>query len=313
LTSKLKKPQQATSSEVSLRAEIAGLRAQLAEAEGYIEFQRYRRFELSKMLKVGFWEWDEKADKPISYSPEMAAVLGLEQTRLEQLSRNADAFKRILHPDDLAYFETNLNSRSLLQPGKSRTFDYRVLVDQREIRYIREFEQGVFDEAGELISSFGMVQDITESQVSVQALRESEERYHSLFEQMPLGVQEEDYSAIKKVVNKLRFQGVEDIEEYLLSNPRILRDMIGQTRITNANETLIRMHAADSREAFYAAEADFDDWWDAQWVEYYAAEIAALASDKKLYEAERVDSKIDGTYFQTRSIVALVSGDEDTW
>ena len=193
---------------MSLRAEIAGLRAQLAEAEEYIEFQRYRRFELSEMLKVGFWEWDEKADKPISYSPEMAAILGLEQTRLEQLFRNADAFKRILHPDDLAHFVTNLNSRSLLQPGKSRTFDYRILVDRWEIRYIREFEQGVFDEAGELISSFGMVQDITESQVVVQALRESEERYHSLSEQMPLGVQEEDYRAVKKVVNKLRFQGV---------------------------------------------------------------------------------------------------------
>ncbi|MDC1287616.1 EAL domain-containing protein [Gammaproteobacteria bacterium] len=313
MTSKPRKSQQTASSEESLRAEIAALRVQLAEAQETIEFQRKRRFELSKMLKVGFWEWDEKTHKPISFSPEMSAVLGLDQTRLEQLIRNPDAFNNILHPDDLSHYEANLRSRSLLEPGKPHVFDYRILVDQREIRFIREFEQGVFDEEGELISSFGMVQDNTDAQVAVEALRESEERYHSLFEQMPLGVQEEDYSAVRKVVNKLRFQGVEDLEEYFLSNPRILRDMIGQTRITNVNETLIRMHGADSREAFHASESDLDEWWDAQWVEYYAAEIAALAGDKQIYVAERVDTKIDGSYFETRSIASLMRGDEDTW
>ena len=124
------------SSEESLRAEIAALRVQLAEAQETIEFQRKRRFELSKMLKVGFWEWDEKTHKPISFSPEMSAVLGLDQTRLEQLIRNPDAFNNILHPDDLSHYEANLRSRSLLEPGKPHVFDYRILVDQREIRFL---------------------------------------------------------------------------------------------------------------------------------------------------------------------------------
>ena len=295
-----------------LREENAQLRAQLEKAEGYIEFQRYRRHELSKMLKVGFWEWDEVARKPASYSLEMAAVLGLDEARLHKLFRNPDSFRQILHPDDLQHYLENLDSRSLLKAGSSREFDYRILVGQREIRYIREYEQGVFDDSGVLISSFGMLQDITDNQVAVEALKESEERYHSLFEQMPLGVQEEDYSAVKKVINKLRFQNVEDIEEYFLANPRMVRDMVGQTRITNVNQTLIRMHNADSHETFLASEADIDDWWDAQWVEYYAAEFTALASGK-IYTAERVDTKIDDQYFETRSIVTLVGGYEDSW
>jgi len=288
------------------------LRAQLEKAEGYIEFQRYRRRELSKMLKVGFWEWDELTQKPVSYSPEMAAVLGLDEARLQKLFRNPGSFRDILHPDDLPQYLENFDSRALLEPGISRGFDYRILVDQREIRYIREYQQGVFDQRGLLVSSFGMLQDITDNRRAVEALKESEQRYHSLFEQMPLGVQEEDYSAVKKVINKLRFQNVEDIEAYFLANPRILRDIVGQTRITNVNRTLIRMHDADSRAAFLASEADFDDWWDAQWIEYYAAEFAALANEK-IYTAERVDTKVDGQCFETRSIVILVSGYEDSW
>ena len=313
MAAKPDKQQKVPSIKPSLRDENATLRAQLAEAQDFIELQKHRRVELSKMLRVGFWEWDEQAQAPISYSPEMADVLGLDKVRLEKLFHNPDDIKRILHPDDLALYQENLDARKLLTPGSTCVFDYRIMVDQRHIRYIREYQQGVFDEAGQLLSSFGMVQDITDARLAVDALQESERRYHSLFDQLPVGVHEEDYSAVKKVVDKLHYQGVEDIEEYFLDNPRILRDMVGQTRIINVNETLLRLHEADSRETYLASEADFDDWWDAQWVEYYAAEIAALASDKKIYEAERVDSKIDGSYFETRTIVTLASGDEDTW
>ena len=258
--------QKAASIEQSLRDENATLRAQLAKAQDFIELQKYRRVELFRMLKVGFWEWDEQAQVSISYSPELADVLGLDKARLEKYFHNPDAFKSILHPDDLALYQENLDARKLLTPGSSCVFDYRILSDQRHIRYIREYQQGVFDDAGQLLSSFGMVQDITDARLELDALQESERRYHSLFDQLPVGVQEEDYSAVKKVVDKLRYQGVEDIEEYFLDNPRILRDMVGQTRIINVNETLLRLHEADSREIFLASEADIDDWWDAQWV-----------------------------------------------
>ena len=108
--------------EQSLRDDNATLRAQLAEAQDYIELQKYRRVELSKMLKIGFWEWDEQAQAPISYSPEMADVLGLDKARLEKLFHNPGDFKRILHPDDLALYQENLDARKLLTPGSSCVF-----------------------------------------------------------------------------------------------------------------------------------------------------------------------------------------------
>ena len=296
-----------------MRDENVALREQLKQAQELIQLQDNRRFELSEMLSVGFWEWDEISHKPTFYSPEMANVLGVDKARLDKLFRHPEEIKQILHPDDLLHYEENMDSRNLLKPGVSRVFEYRILVDQGEIRFIREFERGVFDEEGMLESSFGMVQNITEEQVAVDSLRESEERHHSMFEQLPLAVQEQDYSAIKKVVDKLLYQGVEDIEEYFLENPRMLRDTVRQSSITSVNEALLTMHGVDSLQAFLTSEADFDGWWDAQWGHYYAAEIAALAGDRKLYETERVDSKFDGTYFETRVIVTLARGSEDSW
>ena len=313
MTTKSDKSKQTSSNERKLCAENEDLREQLAAAEALVEFFKFRRQEVSKMLKVGFWEWDEKANRPTSYSPEMADVLGLDQSVLETYFHNPEEFKRILHPQDLEHFLNHMNSRAILKPGLFHEFEYRILVDHRETRYIREIEEGVFDSNGELVSSFGMLQDVTDTRVALEALKESEERYHSLFEQMPLGVQEEDYSSAKKVIDKLRFQGVDDLEQYFLDNPRVLRDMVAQNRITNVNEALLRMHEADSMQQFLVSEADVEDWWDAQWVECYAAEFAALASEKKYYEAERVDLKLNNSYFETRSIVTLVRGYEDTW
>ena len=265
------------------------------------------------MLKLGIWEWDEKAGKPLSYSREVADVIGIDYSELETLYSRPEQLKSIVHPQDREFYLENLESRSILRPDESHVFDYRIITKSKEIRYVREFEQGVFSDDGELVSSFGMVQDVTEARLAIDALKESEERYYSLFAQMPLGVQEEDYSAIKKVVDKLQFEGIDNLEEYLLNDPILLRKMVGDTRITSVNETLIQMHEAESREAFLAGEADFDSWWDAQWVTYYAAEIAGLASDSKSYQAERVDSRIDDSLFQTRAIATLVRGYEDTW
>ncbi len=307
------KSMQQSPQEQHLRAEIESLKNQLAEAESLVEFFKFRRQEVSRMLKVGFWEWDEIANRPTSYSPEMADVLGLDQEGLSKLFHNPEEFKRILHPQDLQHYLEHMNSRNILKPGIFHEFEYRIIVNKGQIRHIREFEEGIFDDNGELVSSFGMLQDVTDTREALEALKDSEERYHSLFEQMPLGVQEEDYSAVKKVIDKLQFQGVDDLERYFLDNPRVLRDMVEQTRITSVNETLVHMHEAESMQDFLAAEDDVEDWWDAQWTEYYAAEFAALASDRKFYEAERVDSKMDDSYFETRSIVTLVRGYEDSW
>ncbi len=265
------------------------------------------------MLGLGIWEWNELTDKPISCSAGLAGMLGIDLAELGRLFESRSEFDRIIHPDDLQHYRDHRDSKTILQPEACHVFGFRVIIDKDEVRYLRVFEQGVFDDNAKLISSFGAIQDVTEGKVAVGALKESEERYRSLVAQLPLGVKEEDYSCIKKVVDRLQLEGVENLEEYLLGNREALREMVGATRVTDANEALLRIHEAESRDEFVAAEADLDSWWGAQWESYYAALIAALANDAKFYDTVCVDSRIDGSVFQARSVVSLVRGYEDTW
>jgi EAL domain-containing protein (putative c-di-GMP-specific phosphodiesterase class I)/signal transduction histidine kinase/DNA-binding response OmpR family regulator len=312
LTAKIQKHPRADSVVQELRDEIDALRSELAAAKASIESRDYRSGTFSRMLNLGIWEWDEIEGKPIFYSEQMAEVYGVDADDFESGFTSQTDFERLVHRDDLEHFRERIDGQ-ILEPGVPNIFDYRIITGKREIRYLREYVQGVFDDRGTLTASFGMVQDVTDSQQAIAALKASEERYHSLFEQMPLGVQEEDYSAVKKVVDKLLFQGVDDLRTYFLENPIVLREMVGQTRITNVNEALLRLHEADSKEEFIDVESDVDGWWDATWVDYYAAEIAALAGERRFHDSERVDSRVDGSYFETRTLVTVVRGYEDSW
>jgi EAL domain-containing protein (putative c-di-GMP-specific phosphodiesterase class I)/signal transduction histidine kinase/DNA-binding response OmpR family regulator len=312
LTAKIQKHPRADSVVQELRDEIDALRTELAAAKASIESRDYRSGTFSRMLNLGIWEWDEIEGKPIFYSEQMAEVYGVDADDFESGFTSQTDFERLVHRDDLEHFREQIDGQ-ILEPGVPNIFDYRIITGKREIRYLREYVQGLFDDRGTLTASFGMVQDVTDSQQAIAALKASEERYHSLFEQMPLGVQEEDYSAVKKVVDKLLFQGVDDLRTYFLENPIVLREMVGQTRITNVNEALLRLHEADSKEEFIDVESDVDGWWDATWVDYYAAEIAALAGERRFHDSERVDSRVDGSYFETRTLVTVVRGYEDSW
>ena len=124
-----------------MRDEIADLRAQLDEAQVLIEFRDYRSRALSKMLNLGIWEWDEKTDSPLSYSDELADVYGVKPKELDRLLKNREGFDRIVHPDDLEAFKSNLDSHSILQPDLCHSFDFRVINKGGDIRYLRVFEQ----------------------------------------------------------------------------------------------------------------------------------------------------------------------------
>jgi diguanylate cyclase (GGDEF)-like protein/PAS domain S-box-containing protein len=130
---------------------------------------------------------------------------------------------------------------------------------------------------------------------------------------LPLGVLEEDYSAVKNEVDNLISKGVGNLDEHLRNHPDTLRNLVGSARIVSLNPALLEMYNADSRQAFVDNDADIDSWWGDEWIEYYANEIANLAKAGPYYEVERADTKIDGSEFLSRIHSFVVAGYEDSW
>jgi len=80
------------------------------------------------------------------------------------------------------------------------------------------------------------------------SMKESEDRYRSLFDDAPISLWEEDYSAVKERLAQLRAEGVEDLEWYLDEHADTLQELSGRVRIVDVNRATLVLFDADSKE-----------------------------------------------------------------
>ncbi|MEJ2621696.1 MAG: PAS domain-containing protein, partial [Candidatus Thiodiazotropha sp.] len=77
---------------------------------------------------------------------------------------------------------------------------------------------------------------------------ESESRYRTLFENSPVSIWEEDFSAVKTFFDQLRHEGVTDIEPYFDQHPEIVRQCADLAKIIDVNRAYLVLHGAASKE-----------------------------------------------------------------
>ena len=302
-------------SKPALLEENRMLRKRLAENEAEFESRREREQILSKAIKLGFWEWDEENNRPAYLSEEFAAILGFSQEEVYEIYHCEEDLYNFIHPDDLEHYRHHVSmlAREKNNDGEAHVFDYRVVRPDGETRHVREMEIGLYEKDGELLQSYGAVQDTTEYHRLLATARESEERYSSLFSQMPLGFMEQDYSFIKQKIDSLRAEGIEDIKGYLVEHGDLLRGLVDGSVVTGVNDALLNLYRAKTYEEFAEDDDDVASWWSDEWVEFYASEIHDLLSRDKTYEAVLSEERMDGSSFEARMITKVLEGYEDTW
>ena len=305
----------ASKSREALLDELRLLREDLARMEADRQTERERHQVLSRAINIGYWEWDETTGLAAYFSEEMAGIFGMSLESLYEIYRREEDLYYVIHPDDLEHYISNLSA--VLDPdhprGLAHTFDYRIVRPDGEVRYVRELEYGTREEDGVTTRSYGAIQDITDQHESRRAARESEQRYSSLFSNLPLGVMEQDWSLIKAGVDKLRSQGVEDLKAYFDQNRPVLRELVTTISIKSVNQALLKIYGAESAKEFIEEEQNTDDWLNEEWSNLYAAEIAALAGPEGIHDAELTETRMDDSTFETRLITSVVRGDEDSW
>ena len=291
------------------------LRRSLAEKEAELESRKEREKTLSEAIKLGFWEWDEVNNHPHYLSEEFASILGFSQEELYEIYHCEEDLYNFVHPDDLEHYRHHVSmlAREKNSDGKAHVFDYRIIRPDGEIRHVREMEIGLYEKDGELLQSFGAVQDTTEYHQLLVTARKSEERYSSLFSQMPLGFMEQDYSFIKQKIDSLRSEGIEDIKQYLEAQGDLLRDLIDGSTVTAVNDALLKLYGAKTSEEFLEDDNDVASWWSDEWVRFYASEINDLLSTDKIHEAVLIEERMDGSLFEARMITKVLKGYEDSW
>jgi PAS domain S-box-containing protein len=207
--------------------------------------ERLRRL-VEQLPQIVYVE-DAATGEDLYVSPQIMEVYGYTP---EEWKADPDLWKELLHPDDRDWvIATNEEDT-----GDSWSVDYRSITRDGRVIWIHNEAELFRDEHGEPDFWQGVVYDITERKRSEEQLREAEERYRTLVEQLPVAVYTD---------------AVDDLSTALYISPQyeLLTGYTPEQRLMDP-ELWVRMLHPDDREHVLAESARTNETGDPFDMEY---------------------------------------------
>ncbi|UFH34729.1 PAS domain S-box protein [Flavobacterium acetivorans] len=193
---------------------------------------------------VGIAQMDSRTGNFIKINNKYCEMLGY--TPSEMKNKN---FQSVTHPEDL---EISLSYMEKLKEGKIREYSI-------EKRYLTK-SGGVFwgnlsispfwEPNQKITTHISIVEDITLRKENEDLIQKSELRFKSLFNNSPVALWEQDYSAVKKHLESLNLinENPEKVSLYLKTNPDLLFKCFSLVKVIDVNKQCLIQYAPRTKE-----------------------------------------------------------------
>ncbi len=182
--------------------------------------------EAQSIARLGRWELNLNTEQ-LQWSDSIFEILEIDP---EHFNVSYESFLNIIHPDDRAMVD-HAYTESLRQ-GTPYEITHRVLTSDGQVKWLHEICHHEYNANGQASRSIGVVQDITIHKQAEEALRESEKKYRTLFEQMTEGF------ALHEIITDA--QGLPCNYRFLEVNPAF-EQITGYTREHYLGKTLMEV------------------------------------------------------------------------
>ncbi|HYK91879.1 MAG TPA: PAS domain S-box protein [Acidobacteriota bacterium] len=138
---------------------------------------------------------------------------------------------------------------------------------------------------------------------------ESDRRYRSLFENCPVALLEEDFSAVRKYIDDLRNGGVLDLRSWFNEHPEAVAGCSSLVKILDVNLEALRLFDAESKEAFLAGLPRI---LGQESYPQFMEQLIAISEDRLLLETEAIHRTLSGRLIHAALRWSVVPGCEES-
>ena len=143
-----------------------------------------------------------------------------------------------------------------------------------------------------------------------QALQQSNARFSSLFENTPVSIWEEDFSAVKAHLDDLKDSQAVDLEKHLDDHPNVVSTCLGLVKVIDVNQMALNLYEAkDKAELIESLQKIFA--FDS--LKTFKQELIAIIKGHHRLEMDVVINTLGGRQRDTTLIWAVIPGYEETY
>jgi len=135
-----------------------------------------------RLTNIGNWEYDIKSNKAY-WSNQMYEIMGIQQGEVEL---DWERVLKSVHPQDHWIYQENF--QKALDEKIDLDFEHRIIRGDGSERVVFIRTNVILDDKGEVTRIFGTIQDITDQKELETKLEESEERFKSVSDRLPVGI-----------------------------------------------------------------------------------------------------------------------------
>lgn len=163
---------------------------------------------------------------------------------------------------------------------------------------------------GEIIALSYIITDISQLKQVQKALQENEVRYRSLFENAPISLWEEDFSALKTYFDYLHATGITDFKAHFENHPEEVYRCAMLVKVVDVNKATLKIYQAPSKDKLISLLSDIfiEGSYDV-----FRKELISLAEGQKIFEAETINKTLQGEQISVSLRLSISPDANETW
>ncbi|MBL0344772.1 HD domain-containing phosphohydrolase [Candidatus Villigracilis affinis] len=152
--------------------------------------------------------------------------------------------------------------------------------------------------------------EITEHKNAERIIQESEKRYRTLFEDSPIPLLEEDFSAVKIYIDQLRASGIQDFRSYFKAHPDETVKCTNMVRVVDANAAAAKWYGSTTIETI---KVEISQLVDPNGYNSFIEEVLFLIEGNDHYKLAVSRHTQEGAPIHLIITGSIAPGHEDSW